>query len=87
MIWDNPVSCATCAKENDLLKTPGWKALKRVARCKKQFNRMVQQATRQSQRNAVVCKFGIRLPCGRAEAFALEDATNGVIKWQDAVKL
>jgi hypothetical protein len=24
---DNPVSCATCAKENDLLKTPGYKAL------------------------------------------------------------
>jgi outer membrane protein assembly factor BamB len=33
-----------------------------------------------------VCKFGIRLPCSRAEVFAL-DATNGVIKWQDTVKL
>jgi hypothetical protein len=82
----NPVHCAACAKENDPLKSPGWKALKQIARCKKQFHHMVQQATMQSQRNAVVCKFGIRLPHSSAEAFAF-DATNGVTKWQDTVKL
>jgi hypothetical protein len=86
MIKDDPVSCATHAKENDLLKTPGWKALKQIVRREKQFNRMAQQATMQSQWNAVVCKLGIRLPGSRAEAFAF-DATNGVTKWQDAVEL
>jgi hypothetical protein len=86
MIKDDPVSCAVYAKENDLLDTPGWKSLKRIARREKKFNRMVQQATMLSQRNAVVYKFGIRLPRSRAEAFAF-DATNGVTKWQDAIKL
>jgi hypothetical protein len=47
---------------------------------------MVQQATMQSQRKADVCKFGVRLPHGRAEAFAF-DAMHGGTKWQDAVKL
>jgi hypothetical protein len=74
------------AKESDLLKTPGWKALKQIARRKEQFNCMVQQSTMQSQRNAIACKFGIRLPRSRAEAFAF-DATSGVTEWQDTVKL
>jgi hypothetical protein len=86
MIKDNPVSCAAHATEIDLLKTPGWKALKQIARREKQFNRMLQQAAMQSQRNAVACKFGIRLPRSGAEAFAF-DATNGVTKWQDAIEL
>jgi hypothetical protein len=85
VLWEDN-SFSVCAKENDLLKTPGWKALKQIARCEKQFNCMVQQARMQSQRNAVVCKFGVRLPCSRAEAFAF-DANNGVTKWHDAVKL
>jgi hypothetical protein len=79
MIKHDPVSCTAHAKENDLLKTPGWKALKQIARRKKQFKCMVHQATMQSQRNAVVCKFA-------AEAFAF-NATNGVAKWQDTVEL
>jgi hypothetical protein len=81
------VSCTTHANENDLLKTPGWKALKQIARSEKQFNRMVQQATMQSQRNPAVCKFGVRLPGGRAEAFAFDATNAGVTKWQDDVEL
>jgi outer membrane protein assembly factor BamB len=60
--------------------------LKQIARREKQFNRVLQQAAMQSQRNAVVCKFGTRLPRSGAEAFAF-DATNGVTKWQDAIEL
>ena len=40
----------------------------------------------QLQRNAVVCEFGVRLPCSRAEAFEL-DKSNGTAKWQDAIAL
>jgi hypothetical protein len=35
--------------------------LKRIAKREKKFKRMVMQATMQSQRNAVVHKFGVRL--------------------------
>jgi hypothetical protein len=38
------------------------------------------------KRNVIVYKFGARLPCNRAEAFAF-DASNGNIKWQDAIAL
>jgi hypothetical protein len=47
---------------------------------------MVAQATMQSQRNAVVYKFGVRLPRSRAEAFTMDEG-NGNTKWQDAIKL
>jgi hypothetical protein len=86
MIKHDPVSCAAHTKENDLLETPGWKALKQIARREKQLKCKVHQATMQSQRNAVVCKFGTRVRRDRAEAFAF-NATNGVAKWQDAVEL
>ena len=42
---------------------------------------VVMQATMQLQRNAVVCKFGVRLPRSRAEAFEL-DKSNRTAKWQ-----
>jgi hypothetical protein len=58
-IKDDPVSCAFYAKENDLLETHGWKSLKRIARGEQKFKRMVMQAIMQSQRNAIVYKFGI----------------------------
>jgi hypothetical protein len=48
MIKDDPVSCAFYAKENDLLETPGWKSLKRIAKREKKFKRVVMQATMQS---------------------------------------
>jgi hypothetical protein len=86
MIKDDPVSCAIYAKENDLLDTPGWKSLKRIAKREKKFKRMVMQASMQSQRNAIVYKFGVRLPQSKAEAFAF-DASNGNTKWQDAIGL
>lgn len=61
-IKDDPVSCAFYARENHLLYTPGWKSLKRIAKCKKKFRCMVMQATIQLQRNAFVCdEFGGRL--------------------------
>jgi hypothetical protein len=86
MIKDDPAFYAFHAKENDLLETPGWKSLKRIAKREKKFKRVVMQATMQSQRNAVVCEFGVRLPRSRAEAFAF-DAENGNTKWQDATAL
>jgi hypothetical protein len=48
---------------------------------------MVQQTTMQSQRIAFVCKFGVRLPGSRAEAFAFDVTNADVTKWQDAVEL
>ena len=34
---NNPVTCAIYTKENDLLDTPGWKQLKRLAKRAKKF--------------------------------------------------
>ena len=41
---DDPVSCAQYAKDNNLLKKPGWKQFRNTARRQKKFIRMMNQA-------------------------------------------
>jgi hypothetical protein len=86
VIKDDPVTCALYAKENGLLNTPGWKSLKRIANKEKQFERMVNQAKMQEDRNGPIYKFGVRVPRSKFEAVAL-DAKHGNTKWQDAIEV
>ena len=83
---DDPVSLAHYAKEHDLLETPGWKFLRRIARRAKKLQRMLNQTRRQSKNNAVRYKFGVRVPRNVKEALRF-DEENGNTFWADAMKL
>jgi hypothetical protein len=80
----DPLTCALRAKDNDLLNTPGWKSLKRVADQEVKFTRMVKQAKLHQSRHGPTCKFGILVPKNRKDALAI-DAENGDKKWQKSV--
>ena len=77
--------CLLCIG-NNLLDTPGWKSLKRIATREKLFKRMLKQAKLKSQRRGIRYKFGVRVPNNYKEAMKL-DADNGSTYWQDAIKL
>ena len=80
---DDPVTCATYAKDNNLLDLPGWKSLKRIATRTKMYNHMVKQAKMSSERNGPFYKFGVRVPRSKAEARKLDEEA-GNTKWRDA---
>ncbi len=82
---DDPVTIANYAKQNDLLETPGWKFLRRIARRAKKLQRMLNQARHQSKHNAVRYKFGVRVPRNVKEAYDL-DRANGNTLWEDSMK-
>jgi hypothetical protein len=80
---DDPITCAIYAKEHNLLDTPGWKSLKRIATRTKLYNRMVKQSKMSSRRNGPIYKFGVRIPRNKAEARKLDEEA-GNHKWQEA---
>ena len=80
---DDPVTCATYAKDNNLLDLPGWKSLKRIATRNKLYKRMVKQAKMSSERNGPYYKFGVRVPRSKADARKLDEEA-GNTKWRDA---
>jgi hypothetical protein len=82
---DDPVTCARYALENDLLDTPGWKSLKKIASREKMYKRMLKQSKLKSQRRETRYKFGMQLPKSYVDATALDKA-NGNTLWQDAIK-
>ena len=45
---DDPVTCAICARENDLLNMPGWQRFKGIAKRQKKLFCMANQAKLQS---------------------------------------
>jgi hypothetical protein len=69
----DPLTCALCAKDHDLLDTPGWKSLKRIANREVKFARMVKQAKLHLSRHGPTCKFGILVPKNRKEALKSMD--------------
>jgi len=85
MAEDDQVTCAKCAKDSNLLDLPGWKRFKRLAKREKNFVRMLRQAFKAKQKNAIQCKSGIRIPRNFREAVEL-DKENGNAIWQDALK-
>ncbi len=81
---DDPVTCATYAKENGLLDTPGWKRFKRLASRKDKYIRMCKAAKRKSLREGDVYKFGVQIPRHVKQAKEI-DAKNNNTFWQDAM--
>ena len=83
---DDPVSVAMYAKKNDLLKTPGWKRCKHIAKNSKVLARMINQARLKNLRNRPVYKYGFQVPRNHEEAVAIDERMGNTM-WQDAEKL
>ena len=58
----DPVTSAAHAKEHDMLNAPGWKKLQCIARCMKVLQRMTNNSKCAQCCNAIVRKFGVRIP-------------------------
>ena len=58
---DDPVTCALCGNEHNLLNKPGWKRFKRLAKRKKKMLRMMNQDNLRSYRTSPNYKFGYEL--------------------------
>jgi hypothetical protein len=80
---DDPVTCAACAREHDLLDVEGWKRFRSLAKREKHFLRLVKQAKMKSYRQSTNYKFGYRIPKDYKEALKL-DELNQNTKWEDA---
>ena len=59
---EDPVACATYAKDKDLLEKEGWKQFKRIAKRHKKYIRMVKQAKLRSYRSAPSTCSDVRFP-------------------------
>jgi hypothetical protein len=81
VIKDDPISVANYAHENNLLDTPGWKCLKRIAINKNRLNKMAIQAnvSSTSRKGPVYI-----IPRNVKQSFEL-DAKNGNTLWKDAM--
>ena len=82
----DPVTSAAHAKEHDLLNAPGWKKPRRIARRAKVLQRMMNNSKRAQRCDAVVHKFGVRIPRNVKEA-KMSDEENGNTLWMDMIKL
>ena len=82
----NKAECAEYAKEHNLLSTPGWKDLKKLASRSKYLVRALRQAKLKSFRMAPKYKFGFEVPNNYAHALKL-DEKHGNKRWVDSVKL
>ena len=83
MIAQDPITCASYAKRNDLVELQGWTSLRKYARRTKVLDRQVKQAVLKAQRRAPIYKFGVRVPRDHKEAVHLQEA-QGHSKWTDA---
>ena len=86
MIADDEVTVAKYAKDNDMLDTPGWKALKRLANRTIKLTCLINQAKLRSLRTAPKYMYGFRVPSTYEDALEI-DKSNGNTKWQDATAL
>ena len=72
---DDPVSCAQYAKDNNLLEESGWKRFRHLAKNKKKFKGMVNQARLKSIRRSTVYKYGFKVAQTHAHAMQLDAAS------------
>jgi hypothetical protein len=82
----DPITCAHYAQAHDLLDTPGWKSLKRIATRTVKFARMIRQSKLEHERHGPQYKFGILLPKTRKDALKL-DEKNGNKLWQESLNI
>ena len=85
MAADVPVSCATYAKENDILHIDGWKRFKNLAKRDKTLARAVMQSKIRQARRANKYMFGYVIPRSYKEALEF-DKENDNTKWADATR-
>ena len=83
---DDPVTCAIYARNNDLLRTEGWKRFKTIAKRQKKLFRMANQAKLWSYRMTPKFQYGFEVPRDLEHAKQL-DQRNGNMLWQDCTKL
>ena len=84
----DPVTVAIYAKENGLLKTPGWKSQKllNIAKTQKRLIRRANQAKLHSYRTKPVYMYGFQVPRNYEQALEF-DRLNGNTRWADATAL
>ena len=80
---DDPITCAKYALEKGLLKTTGWKSLRKYAKNKKKLDRLLKQAKLKQLRREPIYKFGVRVPRDSKEARYLQTKEDHT-KWTDA---
>jgi hypothetical protein len=83
---DYPVTCAIYARENGLLDQPGWKHFKHIAKDKKKFTHMVNQAKLKSFHTAPKYKFGYEIPKTHEQAKRIYEKKGNRL-WGDATIL
>ena len=82
---DDPVTCATYAKENDLLHIDGWKRFRNLAKRDKTLVRAVMQSKIRQVRTANKYMFGYLIPRSYKEAIEFDKENNNT-KWADATR-
>ena len=83
---DDPVTCATYAKENDLLALEGWRRFRSLAKKDKVLARAIKQSKIRQVRRSQTYMFGYLIPRNYMEAIQF-DSENKNSKWYDAIKL
>ena len=82
---DDPVTCATYAKENDLLHIDGWKRFRNLANWDKALTRAVMQSKIRQVRRSNKYMFGYLIPRSYKEALEFDKENNNT-KWADATR-
>ena len=82
---DDPVTCATYAKENDLLHIEGWKWFRNLAKRDKTRARAVMQSKIRQVRRSSKYMFGYLIPKSYKEALEFDKENNNT-KWADATR-
>ena len=83
---DDPVTCASYAKENDLLALEGWRRFRSLAKKDKVLARAIKQSKIRQVRRSQTYMFGYLIPRNYMEAMQF-DSENKNSKWYDAIKL
>ena len=86
IIASDPYTSAVYAKEHNLLNTPGWKLLKRLARTARKHIRILKKSKYRQARASREYKHGWEVPRDYAHALQL-DIHNGNNKWKEAIDL
>ena len=82
---DDPVTCATYSKANDLLCIDGWKRFRNLAKRDKILTRAVMQSKIRQARRSKKYMFGYLIPKSYKEALEFDKENNNT-KWTDATR-
>ena len=82
---DDPITCATYAKEKNLYNLDGWKRFRHLIKKEKQLTRAIKQSKIRQVRHAKKYMFGFLIPRNYTEALEFDKANNNS-KWYDATK-